>query len=96
MAVNREITELIERVVRERFADAAIEDVSIAEEADSDGDAIFRVTVVFGNKGPLDASKTSGIARHIRHALLGRQDNTFPIFSFVSKSDWAGHNPAAA
>jgi len=90
-----DILGIIERTVRERFGDGLISSVRVVRETDHDGDDVFRVTVVFDSKSPLDAHKTSGIVRHIRHRLIERDEHTFPIVAFVSKAD-AGKNAAAA
>jgi hypothetical protein len=97
-AIKAAIVQMIEEVVRQRFADALIHDVRVSQEHDSDGDALFRVTVVFERKGAqlLDAHKTAGIARHIRHRLLEEDEDAFPIVTFVSKSDAAGLEAAHA
>lgn len=94
MPIN-DILSLIERTVRERFGDAVIHSVNVTRDADNDGDAVFRVTVVFDSKTPLDAHKTSGIVRHTRHKLIEREEFAFPIFDFVSKAE-AGKVTAAA
>ena len=91
-----EIKTIIERVVRERLADGNIQDVTVVRETDYQDEAVFRVTVVFYREGPLDPYKTAGLVRHIRHALLDREESTFPIVAFVSKAEAAGMRPAAA
>ncbi|MDO8297102.1 MAG: hypothetical protein Q7T19_11775 [Caulobacter sp.] len=94
--MKREIVELIERTVREQFAGVKIESVGVSEDTDYDGEMVYRVRVVFDQKGPLDSHKTSAIARHLRHKLVARQENAFPIVAFVSKSDAMGQKAAAA
>lgn len=94
--MKREIVELIEKTIREQFADVKIESVAVSEDTDYDGETIYRVRVVFDQKGPLDSHKTSGIARHLRHRLVAQQENAFPIVAFVSKSDATGRKAAAA
>jgi hypothetical protein len=91
MNMTREqIDSIIEAVVRDRFADVQIESVSINPETDYDGDLVFRVTVVFDSEaGRLDAHKTAGITRHIRHRLLAEKEDAFPILTFMSKRDAA-------
>lgn len=91
-----EIKTIIERVVRERLADGNIQDVIVVRETDYQDESVFRVTIVFDRKGPLDPYKTAGLVRHIRHALLDREESTFPIVAFVSKAEAAGMRPAAA
>ena len=91
-----QITEVIETVVRERFDGAPIEAVRVEAEIDYDGVPVVRVTVIFdAKKGSLDAHKTAGITRHIRHRLLAEDEDAFPIFAFVSKSDAARITAAA-
>jgi len=85
------IAEVIEAIVRERFEGAPIETVRVDSDIDYDGDVVYRVTVIFDSKkGSLDTHKTAGITRHIRHRLLAENEDAFPIFAFVSKSDAAG------
>jgi hypothetical protein len=81
-----DILGIIEATVRERFG-PLISSVKVTREIDSDGDGIFKVTVVFDGDAPLDAHKTSGIVRHTRHKLMARDEHSFPIFAFVSKAD---------
>lgn len=94
MSTN-DVLSLIEKTVRERFGDAVIHSVKVDRETDHDGDAVFRVTVVFEGSAPLDAHKTSGIVRHTRHKLIAREEHAFPIFAFVSKAE-AGKSTEAA
>jgi hypothetical protein len=96
VAMTDDIAHLIEDVVRERFADVNIQSVLVVKDTDYQDEAVFRVTVVFDHDGPLDSRKTAGLVRHIRHRLLERQESTFPIVTFVSKSDAARMSPAAA
>lgn len=92
-----EIQQLIDRVVRERFKDAVIQSVTVVRDTDYEDENVLRVTVVFDQKGPLDAQKSAGLVRHLRHALIGElKESTFPIVAFVSKSDAARMGTAAA
>lgn len=91
-----EITELIERIVRDRFPDVAIQSVGVVKDTDYDDETVFRVTVVVDHKGILDAQKSAGLVRHIRHKLLDREEHTFPIVAFVSKGEAARMKTAAA
>lgn len=92
-----EIAKLIDRVVRERFKDVAIQRVSVVRDTDYQDDDVFRVTVVFDHKGPLDAQRTAGLVRHLRHSLIDElKEDTFPIVAFISKSDAARMGAEAA
>jgi hypothetical protein len=97
MRLMDEVQKLFDRVVRERFKDYAIQSVTAVRDTDYEDDDVFRVTVVFDHKGPLDPHKSAGLVRHLRHALMAElQDNTFPIVAFVSKSDAARMGTEAA
>lgn len=94
---KRDIRKLIERIVREMFDDARILSVDVAEDVDSDGDPILRVRVVFETEsGKLDASKTSGIIRHLRPRLSEAGVAGFPLMYFISKKDAEGFSTEAA
>jgi hypothetical protein len=91
-----EITQLIERVVRERLKEVTIDNVTVSKEVDYEDGQVFRVTIVFDQKSPLDPRKTVGLVRHLRHQLRERHEETFPILAFVSKSDAARMGTEAA
>ncbi len=91
------IQTVIDRVVRERFKDYAIQSVTAVKDTDYEDEAVFRVTVVYDHKGLLDPHTSAGLVRHLRHALIGElQESTFPIVAFVSKSDAARTGAEAA
>jgi hypothetical protein len=91
------IEALIDRVVRGRFSDVVIQSVTASKDTDYEDEVVIRVTVVFDHKGPLDAQKSAGLVRHLRHALIGElEESTFPIVTFVSKSEAARMGTAAA
>jgi hypothetical protein len=91
------IKTLIEGVVRDRFQGVAIQSVTVVKDTDYQDDVIFRVTVVIDQRGPLDARKTAGLVRHLRHKLIDELDeHTFPIVAYVSKSDAARMGTEAA
>jgi hypothetical protein len=97
MNVTDEIANLIEGIIRDEFADAAIESVRVVEALDYQDDRVFKVTVVFDKKGGLDPHKTVAIVRHLREALKDKGDRLpFPIVYFVSKADAASLKPEAA
>lgn len=87
MTVRCDIAELIERVVRECLADAAIDAVRVKEAADHDGETIYRITVIVDSDELLDSQDTASVTRHVRHELLRRGDEVFPHFAFRSKRD---------
>lgn len=87
MADSQKIAQEIERIVRDTFGDD-IDSVRVRLAQDPDGEAIFDIIVVLSQLiTALDAQKTSGITRHVRHKLLELKDDSFPIFAFMSKAD---------
>lgn len=95
--MDARIKSIIDKTVRDRLGEAAIHSVNIIEDVDFDGQPVFRVTVIFeAKRGKLDAEKTSGITRHIRHKLLEIDESKFPFFRFVSTSDAKALTAAAA
>lgn len=86
--VDRSVSEVVEATVRERLGDAAVSRIQIAREEDFDGDAVLVVTVVLDSKAKkLDASRISGLARHLRSNLNKIQENSFPLVSIISNLD---------
>lgn len=95
--MRAEIKGIIEGVVKERLNDVRILDVQVEEDTDWEGDAIYRVMVVFDSAtGRLDADKTAGLVRHTRSRLSETGSFKFPIFRFISQSDAKRLRAAAA
>lgn len=82
------VKEAIRRVAAERLSDARIVSVEVREDTDFDGDPIFVVTlVVDAAEHRLDRRRVSGLVRHIRSKLAEINEYSFPLVSFISKSD---------
>lgn len=97
IGVDKATGDIIEKVVREQLGDAIVHQVMVEESTDLDGDAVFRIHVVFDDtKGRLDPSKTVGLARHTRSKLTGESAQRFPMFYFVARSEAGDAHPAAA
>lgn len=94
--MDTDISQLLENVIRQRFAGVQIDDVRIEPDIDDDGKHIFRVTVVFNAKNGLDAAKVKGLVRHMRSSLEERDDFAFPVVAFRSRSDDKRLKAAAA
>jgi hypothetical protein len=95
MKANKQVAKVIEGVLREIFPEAEIDSVRVLVRLDHEGDEIFDVSVVY-NVGPLDPRKTVGIIGDVRRKLRTIDVDTFPIFSFISKSDLKRSKPEAA
>lgn len=88
MLDDRELSELVGRIVRRRFSDAVINVVDVKTDVDSDGDAVLRVTVVFEtNAETLDPDEMVGLVRHIRPELARVGIESFPLVRFIAKAD---------
>jgi hypothetical protein len=82
------VQKIIETEVRRRFGKGIILSVRVRPDVDEDGDRVIFVTVVFNSDGePLDTAKTSSLARHVLPRIAEVMEDTFPIFSFVDKSE---------
>lgn len=88
MTLTNVIAEAIEAVIRDEFADVAIDSVRVKEAFDYQDDRVFNVTVVFDKRDGLDPKKMAAVVRHLQ-TTLSEQGQTipFPIMSFVSKRD---------
>lgn len=86
--MTEDIKTAIEATVRERLTEAKVQNVTVTEDKDNEGDRIYRVLVVYdARNGKLDAHRMSGLARHIRARLEASELSAYPIFRFVSQSD---------
>jgi hypothetical protein len=89
------ISSTIETVVRESIRSGNIIDVVVRNGRDADGDDIIIVNVIFDNKAKsLDATETSRITRFVRNRLIQMNEDRFPFFSYIAKSE-AGKLAAA-
>jgi hypothetical protein len=86
---DKNFASVIEGVVRERFSGSVIDLVDVRPDEDSDGDRIFRVTVVFdgANGAGIDPGKVPGLVRLIRSSLEGEAADRFPLVRFISRHD---------
>lgn len=88
MAYDKTLSEVVERVVKERFSDAVINSVEIKMDVDSDGDPVLLVTVVFdANNELLNKNRMVGLVRHLRSELGNVNFDGFPLVSFISRKE---------
>lgn len=74
-----------------QLAPAHINNVSVTEDVDYDGDGILRVEVVFQVDGDkLDPEKVMGLVRHLREPLERLHEERFPVFTFMTPDDLNG------
>ena len=93
MLDNGKLTELVGRVVREQFSDAVIDTVAVKPDADHDGDAILRVTVVVKDGiERLDPAKVVDTVSRLWSELGEAGIESFPIVSYITEADVAKLN----
>lgn len=86
----------ISEVVRASLDGPGLESVHILPDFDKDGDPILRVRIVLKNIKAFDPDKAKGLVREIFPTLEKKGvENSFPILSFLSKSDYARMSEAA-
>lgn len=85
------VEKAIEEIVRDRFSNIKIISVDVEEGEDHDGDPVLLVRVVFDAEiDDFDASRLSGITRHLRTKLFDMDESRFPLTRFVSRKDVEG------
>lgn len=85
---TKDVSEVIESLLRERFDDVAFESVSVERDTDEFGDDILRVRVVFDSVlKVLDPRKTSGLLRHLRPRIAELGEDAFPVMFYIAKSE---------
>ena len=87
----------VAELVKERFRDAEIVSVEVAEDIDQDGDPVLKVRVIFETEtGTLDAEETSSFLRYLRPKLSEHGLEQFPIMSFISNQELRGNSAEPA
>lgn len=99
MSVEREarVRAIVEAILRKRFTDIRIVGINVTDDVDEDELPLLKIDVIFeGNKTQPDAVEVSGLARRVIPKLQEAKESGFPIFSFITKSDWGkmSHAPA--
>jgi hypothetical protein len=92
-ASKTDVRQMLETFAREQFPESNLENVLIEYGEDADGDPILRITVIFSSDKFFDPVKASGFVRHLRPKL--RDDNLFPLVSFVTAADHRRQQAAA-
>lgn len=90
------VEKTIESVIQSRFPGGKIEQISIRRDFDYDDDPILVIEVVIQTGEVLDSRRATGLARHLRSALAGIGETSFPLFSFISKNEAGKLRTAAA
>ena len=94
---NRKLQRTIKAVLKDVFGASKIGDIHVVRSFDEDGDRILRVYVVFkGTEDQFDATRASGVVRHMRPRLAAVGEQAFPIISYVSSDEMGGVMDAVA
>lgn len=97
MVENRKLQRTIKAVLKDVFGASKIGDIHVVRSFDEDGDHILRVYVVFkGTEDQFDATRASGVVRHMRPRLAAVGEQAFPIISYVSSDEMGGVMDAVA
>ncbi len=79
---------LVDGALREQFPGAAVSQVIVDPDLDSDGASILRITVVLEDVSRLRSSHALvGFVRHLRARLAEADHDEFPLVSFVDRSE---------
>lgn len=86
-AMNPEIEQLVQRIVRAEFPDAQLQGIDVKEATDADGDPIMWITVIFETSRDIDAAKTPSLVRHLWPKLRAAKEPRFPLFRLMTSAD---------
>lgn len=80
--------DVIEAVLREQYADAALSVLALGPEVDGDGDEFLWVRLVYdGAPGTLDTDMTIKLNRFLQSRFEEAKVAVPPVLSFVDRSD---------
>jgi len=83
------IAAVVKATLSNLFRSVRIVDVEVKVEKDSDGADMLRIFVVLdGQPQNVDAKELLGAVRHVRPKLSEIGEESFPLFSFVSSSEF--------
>ena len=81
----------VEACLREQYADAALDVLSVDSEVDGDGDEFLWISLKYddgdGGKGLPDSSTRIDLKDRLRTELRGADVEVFPVFSFIAASE---------
>ena len=95
MDLKNTLEAALTEIVRREFDGVDLEGVHLEPDFDSDGEPIIKIRIVLTSIESFDAKKAKGITRHIFPTFREKIESSFPIVSFLSKSDYAKMSAAA-
>jgi len=85
-----QVKKIVRKTFEQDFANVEIDRIITEEDVTFDGDPMIRIDVVYaGSVKDMDASKIPGFFSHVMDALEGAGQKAFPLFSFITKGDYA-------
>lgn len=81
------VDNIIESVILDRFPGGEIESIKVTRSVDYDGDPVLDIVVIVRTGTILDRKRSAGLVRHVRSQLAAIKEDSFPLFSFVSRSE---------
>lgn len=96
MRDTAEIVKVVKAALAKDFNKVRILEVRVSEVDSDEDEKLLRIDVIFeGRPKDIDIKKLSGVVRHVRPRLTDIGEESFPLFSFISKGDaGAGLEPA--
>jgi hypothetical protein len=86
--VSAAVKKAIESTVKDRFPGGEIVSIRIQEDRDHDNDPILRIDLIVGGRARvLDPKRTIGLTGDLRSRLADVGIASFPVLSFISKSE---------
>lgn len=84
------VSDKISELLKSRLGRVHVVSVEVREEYDPDGDPVLHIVVLYETDDTeFDASKLSGLLRHLRPELFKDGESRFPVISFISQEDYA-------
>ena len=86
--ITANVKKAIESVVEDRFPGGEIVSIRLREDLDHEGDPILRVDLIVRESGKvLNPKRTVGMTGDLRRRLAEIGITSFPVLSFISKSE---------
>lgn len=85
--IDDRVARVIEKTVRERFADHDVARVIVTSDHDFDGENVLTVRVILHNARRIEPSVSTSLVRHLRNAMSEVDEYRFPVVHMMASSD---------
>jgi hypothetical protein len=94
LVTEAQVRDIVTEILRERVPKIKVARVNVRMGEDEDGDKIMVIKVIFEAKpNEFKPEQLSGVPREIIAKLNEADDDTFPVISFIEKSDLGNTKP---